>query len=94
MSERLLRHAIESVYGARRAVHKRGTRTWTVSVFTLDPTQREADIARRFEHLGRVSSCTLLTAGDPVFRKFSVVLVVAAVEPPSVGGLESEASVR
>lgn len=76
MSERLLRHKIESVYGARRAVHIRGTRTWRVSVYTLDPTQREADIARRFEDLGRVSSCTALTAGDPGFRKFTVVLVV------------------
>ena len=78
MSERLLRHAIESVYGVRRAVHVRGTRTWKADVYTLDPTQREADIARRFEHIGRVSSCTLLAAGDPSFRKFVVVLVVPA----------------
>lgn len=84
MSERLLRHRIESVYGVRRAVHTRGTRTWTVSVYTLDITQREADIARRFEGLGRVSSCTALAAGDPAFRKFSVVLIVA----PEIGAFD------
>ncbi len=77
MSERLLRHQLEQVYGVRRAVHVRGTRTWRVTVYTMDPSQREADIARRVEHLGRVSSCTLLAAGDPKFRKFAVVLVVA-----------------
>jgi len=96
MSERLLRHLIETTYGVRRAVHVRGTRTWRVVLYTMDRTQREADIARRLEHLGRVSSCTLFAAGDPGFQKFVVILVAHEGEPslPVDGGLESEASVR
>lgn len=80
MSERLTRHALESVHGVRSAVHVRGSHVWRCSVYTLDPGQREPDIARRFDGLGTVTSCTALTAGDPGFRKFVVVLVVKDAE--------------
>jgi len=89
MSERLLRHQIETTYGVRRAVHVRGTRTWKVVIYTMDASQREADIARRLEHLGRVSSCTEFVAADRAERKFSVILVAhesAPHEAPPVGG--------
>jgi len=94
MSERLLRSQIEAVYGVRRAVHVRGTRTWRVTVFTLDRTQREADIARRLEHLGRVSSCTLFAAGDPGFQKVVVILFAheGELSLPVDGGEESAAA--
>lgn len=92
MSERLLRHRLESVYGVRSAVHVRGSHVWRVAVYTLDPGQREPDIARRFDGLGTVTSCTLLTAGDPGFRKFAVILVAKDLEEaaPSEGVLDSQ----
>lgn len=81
MSLTLTRYQIERVHGVRtvrlaRVGRDRGA--WVVSVFTLDRSQRERDIAARFAHLGRVTACTRLTAGDPVERKFSVVLIVPA----------------
>ena len=86
MSERLLRHRLESVHGVRSAVHVRNSHVWRCSVYTLDPTQRERDIAARFIDLGIVTSCTALTAGDPGFRKFVVVLVAAPSEGAEFGG--------
>ena len=78
MSDRYTRHLLETVYGvrsARKAKVGRDRGAWMVTVFTLDQRQREADIARRFDGLGRVVSCTALHAADRAERKFLVVLV-------------------
>jgi len=77
----LTRYQIERVPGVRnvrlaRVGRDRGA--WVCTVFTLDARQRHEDIAARFTHLGRVTSCTEFSAADRAERKFSVVLIVPA----------------
>lgn len=81
MSDRLTRHRLETVHGvrsARKAKVGRDRGAWVVTVYTLDARQRHEDIAARFVHLGRVSSCVEFAAADKAERKFEVVLVVPA----------------